>query len=118
MTWPLAIRTTAALLRTAPPPTRMGVTTTMTVDSTTQIVVCSDDSGTPLGTLYIRGMCEELGIAPTMLRWSADRLGSVPLWDARAKRSEVEEVLIKIMRRYSDLAGWDTRNFRVVSKNS
>lgn len=112
--WPITLRIPTALRRT-PAPAQLGVTSTMTVNSSTQIVVCSDDAGTPLGTLYIRGMCEELGIAPTMMRWGAGQMTSVPLWDARANRSEVEEVLLKIMRRYNDLVGWDAKNYRVVS---
>lgn len=110
-----ALGARAGLVKRRATPPRLGVTSTMTVDAATQIVVCSDDAGTPLGTLYIRGMCEELDISPTMLRWRANRMASVPLWDAGAKRNEVEEVLLKIMRRYNDLAGWDAKNFKVVS---
>lgn len=115
MSWP-TLRLPAALRR-AVSPAQKGPVETMTADSVTQIVVCTDAAGKPLSTLYIRGMCEELGMAPTMMRWAQGQMTSVPLWDARANRSEVEEPFLGIMRRYNDLVGLGAKNFKVVNSN-
>ncbi len=60
-------------------------TVRMVVDPRTMIVFCYDANGTPLGTLYVRGMCETLRLKPTVHRTragSATVVEEVPVWDA------------------------------------
>ncbi len=73
-------------------------------DPSTMLVSCEAEDGTHLGHLYVKGMCEELGINPTILSHREGTLVRVPVWDAQPRDSELlEYVLPEIAARYSAL---------------
>jgi hypothetical protein len=77
-------------------------THTMVVDPRRMVVSCLSPDGTPIGDLYVRGMCEELGLSPTLLSHRGGLLERVPVWDASPQDSALlAEVLPAIAERYA-----------------
>lgn len=74
-------------------------------DPATMLVACEAADGTHLGYLYVKGMCEELGLSPTILSHRNGELVTVPVWDGRPEVDGelLAHVLPEIANRYAEL---------------